>query len=122
MSSYLCEMNPQVWWMVDAGLSHALEDCPQPEAQKNCLYLETHASNALSSALSAEIKDEIEMEYVCLKDQTFFGKCLIKCLAQSMTRYHHQIFQRISHHHLYTLIKIKKSNLVFTRKRLSLPV
>jgi hypothetical protein len=32
MSSYLCEMNPIVWWMVDVGLSHALEDCPQTQA------------------------------------------------------------------------------------------
>jgi hypothetical protein len=29
MFSYLCEMNSQVWWMVDVGLSHALEDFPQ---------------------------------------------------------------------------------------------
>jgi hypothetical protein len=29
MSSYLCEMNPRVWWMIDIGLSHTLEDCPQ---------------------------------------------------------------------------------------------
>jgi hypothetical protein len=28
MSSHLCEINPQVWWMVDVGFSHALEDCP----------------------------------------------------------------------------------------------
>jgi hypothetical protein len=65
MSSYLCEMNPQVCWMVDIGLSHTLEDCPQTQAQKKCLYLETHASNALSSALSAEIKNKVKMEY-CL--------------------------------------------------------
>jgi hypothetical protein len=31
--------------------------------QNKCLHLKAHASNALSSALSAEIKDEIEMEY-----------------------------------------------------------
>jgi hypothetical protein len=30
---------------------------------KKYLYLKGHASNALSSALSVEIKDEIEMEY-----------------------------------------------------------
>jgi hypothetical protein len=59
------EMNPQVWWMVDVGLSHALEDCPQSQAQKKCLYLEAHVSNGLSSALSAEIKDEVKMDYVC---------------------------------------------------------
>jgi hypothetical protein len=49
--------------MVDVVLSNALEDCPQTQAQKKCLYLEAHASNALSNALSAEIKNEIEMEY-----------------------------------------------------------
>jgi hypothetical protein len=31
MSSYLREMNPQVRWMVDVGLSHALEDCPETQ-------------------------------------------------------------------------------------------
>jgi hypothetical protein len=49
--------------MVDVGLSHALEDCPQTQAQKKCLYLEAHAFNSLSSALSAEIKNEVKMEY-----------------------------------------------------------
>jgi hypothetical protein len=63
MSTYLREMNPQVWWMVDVGLCHALQDCPQTQAQKKCLYLEAHASNGLSSALSAEIKNEVKMEY-----------------------------------------------------------
>jgi hypothetical protein len=48
--------------MVDIGFSHSLEDCPQTQGQKKCIYLEAHASNALSSALSAEIKDKIEME------------------------------------------------------------
>jgi hypothetical protein len=32
MSTYLLEMNPQVWWMVDIDISHALEDCPQTQA------------------------------------------------------------------------------------------
>jgi hypothetical protein len=63
MSTYLCEMNPQVWWMVDVGLSHTLGDCPQTQAQKKCLYLKAHTSNALFSAFSTEIKDEIEMLY-----------------------------------------------------------
>jgi hypothetical protein len=40
-----------------------LDDCPLTQAQKKCLYLEAHASNALSSTLSAEIKNEVEMEY-----------------------------------------------------------
>jgi hypothetical protein len=63
MSTYLHEMNPQVWWMVDVGLSHCLEDNPQTQAQKKCRYLEAHLSNGLSSSLSAKIKDEIKMEY-----------------------------------------------------------
>jgi hypothetical protein len=62
MSTYLHEMNYQVWWMVDVGLSHALEDCPQTQAQKKCLYFEAHTSNCLFSALSAEIKNEVKME------------------------------------------------------------
>jgi hypothetical protein len=72
MSSYLREINPQVWWMVNVGLSHALEDYPQTQGQNKCLYLEAHASNALSSALSAEIKDEIEMEYGLLERANLF--------------------------------------------------
>jgi hypothetical protein len=117
MSSYLREMNPQVWWMVDVGLSQTLDDCPQTQGQKKCLYLKAHTSNALFSALSEEIKDKIEIEYGLLKEQIFFGKCLRKCLAQAMTKYHHKNFQRISHHHLYILIKIKESNQAFKKKR-----
>jgi hypothetical protein len=63
MSSYLYEINPQVWWMVDVGSSHILEDCPQTQAQKNFLYLKVHTSNILSSVFSAEIKDKIKIEY-----------------------------------------------------------
>jgi hypothetical protein len=60
-------MNPQVWWMVDIGISDTLEDCHQTQRQMKCLYLESHASNALSNGLSVEIKDEIEMEYDLLE-------------------------------------------------------
>jgi hypothetical protein len=63
MSTYLREMNPQVWWMVDVSLSHALDYCPQTQTQKKCLYLKAHVSNGLSSDLSAEIKNEVEIEY-----------------------------------------------------------
>jgi hypothetical protein len=51
-----------------------LEDCPQTKAQKKCLYLKAPASNALSSALSAEIKDEIEMEYGLLERANLLWK------------------------------------------------
>jgi hypothetical protein len=36
---------------------------PSNSSAKKCLYLEAHASNTLSSALSAEIKNKVEMEY-----------------------------------------------------------
>jgi hypothetical protein len=45
MSSYLGEMNPQVWWIVDIDISHTLEDCPQTQGQKKCIYIEAHAYN-----------------------------------------------------------------------------
>jgi hypothetical protein len=60
MYSYLCEMNTQVWWMVDVAISHVLEDYPQTQVQKKCLYLEDYASNALSSVLSVEIKKRLK--------------------------------------------------------------
>jgi hypothetical protein len=62
--------------MVDIGFSHALEDCSQTQAQKKCLYLEAQTSNALSSALSVEIKDEIKMEYGLLERANLLWKTL----------------------------------------------
>jgi hypothetical protein len=76
-------MNSQVWWMVDVGLSHVLKDYPQTQAQKKCLYLEAHASNVLSSALSAEIKDNIEMEYGLLERATLLWKALEQMFGSS---------------------------------------
>jgi hypothetical protein len=76
MSTYLREMNHQVWWVVDVGLSLALGDCPQTQAQKKCLYLKTHASNGLSSALSVEIKDEIKIEYGWSERENLLWKVL----------------------------------------------
>jgi hypothetical protein len=86
MSSYLREMNPQVWWMVDIGLSHTLEDCPQTQGENKCLYLEAHASNALSSALSAEIKDQIEMEYGWLERANLLWKVLEQMYGSSSSK------------------------------------
>jgi hypothetical protein len=62
--------------MVDIGLSHTLEHCPQTQGQKKCIYLKAHASNALSSTLSAEIKDEIEMVYGWLEKANLLWKVL----------------------------------------------
>jgi hypothetical protein len=72
MSTYLCEMNPKVWWIVDVCISHALEDCRQTQAQKKCLYFKAHTFNALSSALSTKTKDEIKMKYGLLERANLF--------------------------------------------------
>jgi hypothetical protein len=120
MSLYLREMNPQIWWMVDVGLSHALEHCPQIQTQKKCLYLKAHASNGLSSALSAEIKMKSKWSMVGLKELTFFGRCLSKCMAQAIVRNHHQMLRRTSHHRLHFLIGVKKGNQVLKKKKQNL--
>jgi hypothetical protein len=62
--------------MVDIGISHTLEDCPQTQGQKKYLYLEAHASNDLANDLSAEIKDEIEMEFGWLERANLLCKVL----------------------------------------------
>jgi hypothetical protein len=40
-----------------------LEGLSSNTRAKKCIYLKAHTSNGLSSDLSAEIKDEIEMKY-----------------------------------------------------------
>jgi hypothetical protein len=119
MSSYLREMNPQVWWMVDVGFSHALEDCRQTQGQTKCLYFEAHASNILSSALSAEIKDEIEMEYGLLERANLLWKTLEEMFGSSNDKRSSStsIPDNISLSYIYILIKIKKSNQVFKKKK-----
>jgi hypothetical protein len=86
MTTYLHEMNPQVWWMVDVGISHTLEDCPQTQAQKKYLYLKAHASNGLSSAMSIEIKGEIEMEYGWHERANLIWNVLEKMYASSNSK------------------------------------
>jgi hypothetical protein len=46
-------------------------------------YLEAHASNDLSSTLSAEIKDKIEMEYELLERANLLWKELDKMFSSS---------------------------------------
>jgi hypothetical protein len=86
MFTYLREINLQVWWMVDLDLSHTLKDCPQTQAQKKCLYLKIHVSNGLSSALSAEIKDEVEMEYGWSKRVNLLWKVLEQMYGSSNSK------------------------------------
>jgi hypothetical protein len=62
--------------MVDVAFSHALEDCPQNQAQEKCLYREAHAFKALSSALSAEVEDMIKMKSGFLESANLLWKAL----------------------------------------------
>jgi hypothetical protein len=43
-------------------------------------------------------------------------------MAQAIVRNHHQVLQRISHHHLHFLIRVKKGNQVLKKKKQNLPV
>jgi hypothetical protein len=86
MSSYLHEMNHQVWWMVDISISHALEDWPQTKSQKKCLYLKAYTYNVLSSVLSTEIKNEVEMEYGWPKRANFLWNVLEQMYGSSNSK------------------------------------
>jgi hypothetical protein len=72
--------------MIDIGLSQTLEDFSQIQRQKKCLYLKAHASNALSSALSVETKDEIEMEYSLLERANILWKVLEQMYSSSNSK------------------------------------
>jgi hypothetical protein len=72
--------------MVDIGISHTLEDCHQTRGQKKCIYLEAHTSNTLSSALSVEIKDEIEIEYGWLERANLIWKVLEQMYGSSNSK------------------------------------
>jgi hypothetical protein len=72
--------------MVDIYISHTLEDCSQTQWQKKCIYLKVHVSNDLSSALSAEIKDEIKMEYGWFERSNLLWKVLEKMYGLSNSK------------------------------------
>jgi hypothetical protein len=59
---------------------------------------------------------------VGLKELIFFERCLSKCMAQAIAKNHHQVLRRISHHHLYFLIRVKKGNQVLKKKKQNLSV
>jgi hypothetical protein len=54
--------------------------------QKKYLYLEAHTSNDLSSALSAKISDEIEMEYGWPERAHLLWKTLEQMYASSNSK------------------------------------
>jgi hypothetical protein len=72
--------------MIDVGLSHALEDCLQIQVQNKCIYLKGHTSNGLSSALSVEIKDEVEMGYGWHKRANLLWKVLEQMYGSSNSK------------------------------------
>jgi hypothetical protein len=53
---------------------------------KKCLYLKDHASNDLSSALSVEIKNEVEMEYGWAKRANLLWKVLEQMYGSSNSK------------------------------------
>src|SRR5579859_3364716 len=55
MSTYFHAMSPKIWWIVDVGFSHALDDNAPTNAQGKCVHLDAQATNALFSALSVDV-------------------------------------------------------------------
>jgi len=55
MSSYFRAMSPKIWWIIDVGFSHALDDHAPTKGQEKCLHLDAQATNALFSALSVDV-------------------------------------------------------------------
>jgi hypothetical protein len=69
--------------MIDAGFSHISEYCPQTQAQEKYLYLLSHTSKVLPSALSVEVEDMIKIEYGLLESENILWKALMR------DRHHH---------------------------------
>src|SRR5579883_1400904 len=55
MTTYFRAMSPKIWWIVDVGFSHALDDDAPTNAQEKCLHLDVQATNVLFSALSVDV-------------------------------------------------------------------
>jgi hypothetical protein len=50
---------PQMWWIVDAGFSHVLDENNLTQAQEKCIDLENQATNILYESMKDEILREI---------------------------------------------------------------
>ena len=50
---------PQMWWMVDVGFSHVLDEDNLTQAQEKCLDLDIHATNIMYRSLHDCIFREI---------------------------------------------------------------
>lgn len=59
MISYFTAMSPKIWWIVDVGFSHALDDHAPTSGQDKCLHLDAQATNALFCGLSDDMFNEV---------------------------------------------------------------
>ncbi|MVG17229.1 hypothetical protein EF849_22650, partial [Aeromonas jandaei] len=50
---------PQMWWIVDVGFSHMLDEKNLTQAQEKCLDLECQATNMIFRCLRDDIFSEI---------------------------------------------------------------
>ncbi len=55
MISHFRAMSPKIWWIVDVGFSHALDERAPTSGQEKCLHLDAQATNAIFCALSDDI-------------------------------------------------------------------
>ncbi|OQU83617.1 hypothetical protein SORBI_3005G145950 [Sorghum bicolor] len=52
-------ISPRMWWMVDVGLSHVLDEENLTQAQEKCLHLDYQATNIFYSSMKDNIFGEI---------------------------------------------------------------
>ena len=52
-------ISPQMWWIVDVGFSHALDEKNATKAQKKCLHLDCQATNIFYQSMKDNIFGEI---------------------------------------------------------------
>ena len=52
-------ISPQIWWMVDVGFSHVLDEENLTQAQEKCLHLDYQATNIFYSSMKDNIFGEI---------------------------------------------------------------
>jgi hypothetical protein len=50
---------PKIWWMVDVGFSHVLNEENLTQAQEKCLDLDTQAIDIIYRSLDGSIFEEI---------------------------------------------------------------
>jgi hypothetical protein len=50
---------PQMWWIVDVGFSHAIDENNATQAQEKCLHLDCQATNIIYRSLDDSIFGEI---------------------------------------------------------------